>query len=72
MSSAQSNPEISVKQLSSDIASCMSKDKFRLLSRLRKFRNLTADKKQEFLVKLQHDVEKSTKIYRNTQEQLRK
>ena len=63
MSSAQSNPEISVKQLSSDIASCMSKDKFRLLSRLRKFRNLTADKKQEFLVKLQHDVEKSTKIY---------
>ena len=41
----------------------MSKDKFRLLSRLRKFHNLTADKKQEFLVKLQHDVEKSTQIY---------
>ena len=56
LSSAQSNPEISVKQLSSDIASCMSKDKFRLLSRLRKFRNLTADKKPEYLVKLQHDV----------------
>ena len=69
LSSAQSNPEISVKQLSSDIASCMSKDKFRLLSRLRKFRNLTADKKPEYLVKLQHDVNKSAQIYTTRQAQ---
>jgi ATP-dependent helicase HrpA len=63
LSSAQPNPEISVKQLSSDIASCMSKDKFRLISRLRKFHSLAADKKPEHLAKLQRDVEKSAQVY---------
>ncbi|MFQ3192019.1 MAG: ATP-dependent helicase HrpA, partial [Paraglaciecola sp.] len=63
MPTAQTNPEISVKQLFSDIASCMSKDKFRLMSRLRKFPSLAADKKEQHLVTLQSDIEKSTQIY---------
>lgn len=62
MSLAQPNSEISVKQLSSDIASCMSKDKFRLINRLRNIPKIAEDKKPNYLAKLQHDIQKSTQI----------
>ena len=63
MSLALPNSEISVKQLSSDIATCMSKDKFRLISRLRKIPSLAADKKADFLAKLQDDIQESKEIF---------
>ena len=69
MSLAQSNSEISVKQLSSDIATCMSKDKFRLIARLRKFPGLAADKKPDYLAKLQRDIQKSNEIFETRQSQ---
>ena len=41
----------------------MSKDRFRLISRLRKFPSLAADKKPDYLAKLQRDIQKSTEIF---------
>jgi ATP-dependent helicase HrpA len=63
LSSEQPNSEISFKQLSIDINFCMSKDKFGLISRLRKFPSLAADKRPDYLVKLQRDIQKSTQIF---------
>ncbi|MFT5839462.1 MAG: ATP-dependent helicase HrpA [Flavobacteriales bacterium] len=48
----------------------MSKDKFRLISRIRKFHSLTADKKFDFLTKLQGDIEKSKQIFAIRQAQV--
>ena len=63
MSPEKPIPEISVKQLSSDIATCMSKDKFRLISRLRRIPSLSSDKKAEYLAKLQSDIAKSAQAF---------
>jgi ATP-dependent helicase HrpA len=64
--------EISVKQLSSDIATCMSKDKFRLITRLRKFSSLAEDKKADHLAKLQRDIQKSSEIFATRHAQIPK
>jgi ATP-dependent helicase HrpA len=50
----------------------MSKDKFRLISRLRKFPSLTAEKKSDYLVKLQRDIEKSVQTFATRQKQVPK
>ncbi len=63
MTSAQTQSEISLKKLSSDIASCMSKDKFRLISRLRKYPSISPDKQLTYLSKLQNDINKSVQIF---------
>lgn len=63
LSLEQPKLEISVKQLSSDISTCMSKDKFRFISRLRKFPKLAANKKAGYLEKLQSDIQKSNEIF---------
>ena len=62
MSSTLSNSNISLKKLYADLDTCMSKDKFRLVSRLRKFPQLPQDKKHEHLAKLQRDIEKSAHV----------
>ena len=48
----------------------MSKDKFRFISRIRKFPSLTADKKSDFLTKLQRDIQKSTQIFASRKAQV--
>jgi ATP-dependent helicase HrpA len=70
LSSVKPNPEISFKKLSSDIAFCMSKDKFKLISRLRKFPSLNVDKKSDYLTKLHRDIEKSTQVFANRKAQV--
>ena len=70
MSPEKPIPEISVKQLSRDIAKCMSKDQFRLISRLRRFPSLSSDKKVAFLAKLQNDIAKSAQTFALRQSQV--
>ena len=41
----------------------MSKDKFRLISRLRKYSSISPDKKLAYLIKLQNDINKSVQIF---------
>ncbi|MEP1446905.1 MAG: ATP-dependent RNA helicase HrpA [Paraglaciecola sp.] len=65
MSAVQPNSEISVKQLSSDIATCMSRDKHRFISRLRKISRLSEDKRPDNLAQLQTDIQKSSQIVAN-------
>ena len=69
MSSAQPNPELNLNQLYSDIACCMSKDKFRLTSRLRKFASVATEKKSDYLALLQHDINKSAQVFVTRQTQ---
>jgi ATP-dependent helicase HrpA len=63
LSSEQSVPEITVKGLSKDIPWCMSKDKFRLSSRLRKFSSIAVEKHADYLQKLQQDIVASKQMY---------
>ncbi|WP_299074253.1 ATP-dependent RNA helicase HrpA [uncultured Paraglaciecola sp.] len=70
MSSVQSNPVKTLKELFTDIACCLSKDKFRLKSRLRKFSNISEQKKADYLAKLQRDIEQSASLYAIRQAQV--
>lgn len=64
MSSEQAQTkQITITQLSEDIKSCLSKDKFRLLSRLHRSAKISTDKQQEYLTKLNKDVQSSKSLY---------
>jgi ATP-dependent helicase HrpA len=68
LSSAQPTPEISTKQIHQDIAKCMSKDRFKLISRLRRFSKISSDNKTEYLSKLHTDVQQSIAVFQSRHE----
>ncbi|WP_289030101.1 ATP-dependent RNA helicase HrpA [uncultured Paraglaciecola sp.] len=55
--------QVSIKRISQDISSCLSKDKFRLLSRLHRGAKISADKQQDYLLKLNEDVQRSKLLF---------